>query len=417
MSAEATTPSHAEKAPSDAYRWLNCLGSIELRKSLGVLDGNAGNDASEEGTAAHELAALSVGEGKHPSAWLGRTLNFAYVADQRMVDAVAVYYDAVMPYYSVAGYRGLERKLPIAETGEAGTCDHWSYAPASQLLLVDDYKNGRVGHHAREHPQTKLYALGVLHWIGTLKSQDPKAATFDIRRVRTRIIQPNRTDGEPAITSWDYTPDRLRAWGDYVVRPAVERINAGGAPLTVGTWCKNCPAAGRCVALAMHATKTAKQDWAGVLKGATVHAGPVAFLGPTEVNALMQAVPVFKAFVDALQAEAKRLMAHNPNCLPAFKIVESKSARKWVDQATVMAHLQRVGVAPADFMDFTLAALTKVEPKIPAKIRAEVMKALTTKPNGYPVMVPATDPRPRIGADAKLDFAAFLTPPTTPEDI
>lgn len=112
---------HSILSPSGSSRWLNCPGSVAL--TLHIPDD--GSDAADEGTDAHELAALCLTIGVPAITFLGRVMALGHVADEEMCAGVQMYIDYVE---SLPGGPRIERWVDLSavtgEVGGGGTADH-----------------------------------------------------------------------------------------------------------------------------------------------------------------------------------------------------------------------------------------------------------------------------------------------------
>ena len=89
-------PAHSPLGASGNYRWLKCLGSINLIKKLGLKD--VPNEYSAQGTVAHEIAAVCLQDDRQPWEFAGETRTqdgFEIEVDQEMVEGIQLYIDLI----------------------------------------------------------------------------------------------------------------------------------------------------------------------------------------------------------------------------------------------------------------------------------------------------------------------------------
>ena len=78
---------HAALSASQSDRWMACPGSVAL---IATVPKQPSSPAAEEGTAAHEAAALCLQEGITPTELVGRTFN-GFEVNEEMAEALDVY--------------------------------------------------------------------------------------------------------------------------------------------------------------------------------------------------------------------------------------------------------------------------------------------------------------------------------------
>lgn len=125
----------------------------------------------------------------------------------------------------------------------------------------------------------------------------------------------------------------------------------------------------------------------------------------SQLGHVLSKLPMLKAFIKAVELEAMLALTHDPSALPAFKIVEGKSRRKWRDEEATIKKLVKAGFDVEDFAPRQLAGLGEIAKLLPPAKREAFIGANTTKPVGRPTLASATDPRRAINGNAALDFA------------
>lgn len=245
--------SHSHLGASGAYRWMVCSGSPNLIRKLGDDALDAGL-AADEGTAAHELAALCLGDkGYAADTWeyighefvVGKS-GHVFTVDQDMADAVQVHLNfvrSILDDYKARGvraYLNVERSLKSRRDSRAyGTADVVISAPSAQELTVVDYKHGRFVCCEPDGPQTRYY--------GALASEDRNLKPET--HVRLYIVQPRMPHPKGTIRGTTTTSGDLEEWFQSEVIPAMEATDDPHAPLVVGEHCRFCPARSHCPAI------------------------------------------------------------------------------------------------------------------------------------------------------------------------
>ena len=91
---------------------------------------------------------------------------------------------------------------------------------------------------------------------------------------------------------------------------------------------------------------------------------------------------------------------------PGYKLVESRTNRKYADEDAVIEAARSAGYT--DIFKKSLIPVTEMEKLMGKKTFAEVLGSLVIKPQGKPTLVPASDKRPAITTtDAKQDFSDY----------
>ena len=396
---------HAENfPPSGAKQWLACPGSIKLVKSLNLPPWTS--EPAERGTVAHKLLELALKGTRLPEDYIGRKMRAGddggiYVVDAELAHGPTVALDLIHPTWSLAKHRGSESWMDIPQTGEGGTVDAWAFNETDNVLHVWDYKNGRHAVSADRNAQMSLYALGALDLV----KWNSKT------KVLLHIIGPNFIGAYSPISTYETTARKLTAWGDEIVRPAVQAHNAGTGRLIAGPHCDGCRAAGRCPALAKKAAQEARTDFAEFIsppkgrvnmkpKQAQEH---VKALSNKELAGVLKSALYMQAILTAAKRDVMLSLSKNPKSFPGFKLVAGRANRKWKDQERVCKHLRLLGIDEDEYLTQKLAGLGEVAKLVPASKREKFMAAHTITPEGKATLVRAEDPREAL-SHAKIDF-------------
>lgn len=391
---------HAKLSPSASERWSKCPGSI--RMSEGIADRES--EYAAEGTAAHQLAEHCLTRGCQPHDRIGVELkagSFTFTVDEEMADAVAIYVEFVQGLRE-AGTEApeieFEQRLDLTSLhpGMFGTGDCVAYFPESRHLVVADYKHGRgVAVEPEENSQALCYALGAamrLHNRG-------------VDRVDVVIVQPRCPHPKGPIRTWTTDAVSLIDWSADL-SAAAKATEKPDAPLAAGDWCRFCPAAGICPALQQAALDAARADFA--VDGSVLVADPAKYDTAGIARALEQA--------EVIETWLKRVreFAHHEleagRAIPGWKLVPTRATRRWRDEAKAREFLSLVGVAaedmvvskfksPAQMADALRAATGVTKKKADADLAPLVDKA-----SSGTVVVPESDPRPSVAAEAARDF-------------
>jgi hypothetical protein len=379
---------HALLSPSSAHRWIRCPGSVALEKDLP----NTSSEFADEGTDAHELAAMVLTDRAHQAfAYEGRVLSKGFTATKEMCEYVQKYVDTVLEYCGESNTLLVEQRLPIShvtgEEGAAGTSDAVILTADGEELQVHDLKYGMgVEVDAEENEQLMLYALGALEEFGMLG---------DFKRVRMVIHQPRRQH----LSEWDCTVEELLAFGRQVKGSAsLATLVVGGAPLVPGDkQCRFCKAKATCPALAAKVQEEIGADFDELLveQGTTRE---VRLLPLEQLSKHMQAVDIIEDWCRAVrQAVHAELLAGGD--VPGFKLVQGRQGnREWTSKDEAESTMKAMRLKLDQMYKMSIISPTDAE-KLLAKDnprRWSTLQKLITRSEGKPSVAPVSDKRPAI---------------------
>lgn len=416
---------HARYSPSGAKKWLTCAGSVAMEHG----EPNGGNEYSDEGTAAHWLAALCLTEGAHPAAYIGRQIHVVdgavriaeapegvvvrtFVVDAEFAGHVNEYVQRIRQFAknNDAFY---EERLPIGHvTGEEdahGTGDAVIIAGNGHEIQVHDLKFGRgVEVFAENNPQLMIYALGAVEKFSAVYGE-PK-------RIRLAIHQPRIGH----FDEWDCSYEELLKFKTFaseragVATTAFEfRDNWLGkddAYLTPGEHCKNsfCRARAKCPALAKFVTDTIGADFDVLVSKQvdvtkTPDEGGVLPVDLAELGRKNAAVDLIQDWCKQIRAKVEAALFEHDNNEKAqaalgFKLVQGKRGnRAWSDSSEVETLLKKMRLKTEEIYDFSVKSPTKIldalkdQPKRVAKLTP-----LVVQKEGQPHVAPLGDKRPAL---------------------
>ena len=394
---------HSELSASSTHRWWNCPGSIALSRGIA----RASSRAADEGTAAHELAQLCLVNHQDAIEYLDRTVAGFAVTDE-MAEGVQCYVDEVRRVHADVPDRawGIEQRITLDSLNPPanmfGTADATTFDMVSKTLYVHDLKFGK-GYRveATDNPQLRYYALGAMLAIAT----DPMFAKFPVKRVVATIVQPRQpAAGADPIRSVEIDAADLNDWAFDLLRHADAAMQPD-APLAAGSWCKFCPAAGKCPKQAETALAVARTDFAQFIEAADATPPAVRTLSPDELGALLPKLALLEQWISDARKLAFQELAEGRD-VPGWKLVESEGHAKWSDADDVAAELSLVYgvdpyatkiVSPAQARGLLRDAM---QPEHKTKKAAEAaaraaLASLTYRPRSTS-LVPATDARPAL---------------------
>lgn len=365
-------PAHAELSASSAHRWIACPASVQASRGMPDSSGQA----AEEGTAAHELAERCLRTGLEPHEFIGNEFN-GFRVGQEMANLVKVYTDHCRSLPQ--GFTLVERKVDYSLWVQDGwgTADY--IAIKAGEAWVCDLKFGRVPVKA-DCDQLKCYALGVFNDFG-----------FDsqIDTVHMTIVQPRLG----SIDTHTMRHKELLKWGQEVLVPAAEEALGDDPKFNAGeSQCRYCKAAPTCAALADHNMK--------LLQAAIDE--PITPPEPEKLTVeqiakLLPELGLIKSWCDKIAAHASE-MAQDGQEIDGYKLVESRTNRRWSDDQEAIRVMQRLTNEPV----YSAKPISPTQAIGMLGTKCDDVNALIVKPAGKPTLVPESDKRQAISKAADL---------------
>lgn len=400
---------HALLSPSSAHRWAHCPGSVVLTKDMP----RTSSEFADEGTAAHELAAMCLGTGKNTSDFIDIIIHVdarQFRVDDEMAGHVQKYVDLVR---SMNAETMVEQKVNISSiTGEkdaSGTSDA-VLIDGAELIIVD-LKYGRgVKVDAENNEQLAIYAAAAVEQFDILG---------EIDRVRMVISQP-RLDH---VSEWAQSLEQLRHFINGIkvaagfVRGALALAEEQAGFINPTNLkpgdkqCKFCDAKATCPALARQVLNTVADDFVDLdatiktqIDGATDR---VTQFDNVKLGECLDAVDLIEGWCKAVRARVEsELLAGNT--VQGYKLVEGRrGSRKWIDEEEVEATMKAMRIKKEDMYDFSLISPTSAEKLAKSGVIGErqwpKLKEHITQSEGKPSVAPESDKRPAITVQATAD--------------
>ena len=369
---------HARFSPSAANRLTHCPPSLVLGEAFQEEE----SPYAAEGSAGHALAEHLIK--KHLKQQTRRPVSDYYSDD--LLEAVDDYVSFVIGEIEEAKRQcadpvfSVEQKVDISDYVPDcfGTAD--MVIVTDKLVHIIDLKLGKgVPVYAEKNPQLMIYGLGVLESAEML---------FTVEMVRLTIFQPRLSNS----STWEITPEELKAWGDEVLRPAGELALKGGGDLRAGSWCRFCKARFTCRQRAEENLKLAQMEFKE----------PALLTDEEIAEVLKQADELSKWAADVYAYAQDQAIAHHKQW-KGFKLVMGKSNRKYTSEEEVAAAAKAAGYT--DIYKHTLIGITDMERLMGKKEFARILGALVYKPAGKITLVPESDKREAIQTStAEADF-------------
>lgn len=386
--------------PSSAHCWTRCQGAPALIESLNLPPTESWYAA--EGTAAHELAAWCLEQGREPDERLGETIEvtrrdgeepFQFEVTEEMTRAVSHYIEAVRREAhgeSLTVEQELDVTPIIPVENRRGTADAVIMpGDEDRPLQIWDLKYGKgVAVSPEENDQLTIYAAAFVYEFAEMFGP--------WNRVRMVIHQPRL--GAPA--EWEVDADTLMTRAQDIHEKACEALGTEvGDNLNPGEeQCRFCPAKAHCPALTEAVNQAVDQDW-DVVDGISLPA--------TELKALAERrklVPLVEQWANAVRNRVQELLeAGQP--VPDFKLVQGRRGhRKWSDNTAAEQQLKHWRLRKDQMYDMKLISPAQAE-KVVSEQRFEklIQQGLVTQNEGKPTVAPADDPRPAYEPNAMFD--------------
>jgi len=344
---------------------------------------NTTNSAAEYGTAAHALAEMFFNGTATPEQRLGSVIEGVQV-DQEMVDGVNDYIDYAQSFMGKYSVVIVEEKydLGFISKGMFGTSD--LTVITDDVLHIIDLKFGMGIVDAKDNYQLKLYALGAIEDLGTI---------YDFDKVVLHIAQPRAKH----FDQWETSVSELYMWSTFVSSQAAltEQKDAPFNPSAKA--CQWCQHQANCETLKNHVNDIVT----GSFDDLSELEGKADIIDNTHIKNILDNAELITGFVKAVQTVALERLKEG-DTIPGYKLVESKTNRRWRDEAEVEAYLKKKRVKQDDMYVKKLIPMTQI-----LKMRKgdKKLEEMLIKPTGQPQLAPDSDKRP-VFMDVTDEFEA-----------
>ncbi len=396
-----TERAHARLSPSASHRWMNCPGSVRLSEGIE----RKSSVYADEGTAAHQLAALCLQNNNDAAVYLGimqEVNGVEFEVTEEMVESVQLYLDYVRKFIlsDKESEVDVEFRFDLQHVHREmfGTGDCVIYIPSTSHLIVTDFKYGRgVPVSPDENPQLLSYGLGAVR----------RHHNRPLAQVTLAVVQPRCRHPKGPVREWHTDVTTLLDF-EHDLRTAAIATEQADAPLVAGEWCKFCPAAATCPALAVRSKEIAAHEFSDNPK----HLKHPDNMSPASIAATLQEISILKDWCKRFEEYAHDLATQGEK-IPGWKLVEKRAIRKWKDAESIAAVL--ADIYELDTSDIykpqEVNSPAQIERLMPGKNKTErqmVLEPLTVKNSSGAVLVPEHDIRPSVKADAAQEFATSV---------
>jgi len=350
---------HAKLSPSGSSRWLSCTASVKVCEQYE----RTTNAQADWGTEVHDISERML----KGQSWKCSDPEKVTCAEQY------VQYCKELITKNSEQFIETEYTLEFIQLGMFGTGDFATFDKDTNHLDIVDLKTGHNLIGAEENTQLMLYALGCINELDVF-GYYPKTVTLHI--VQTRAGH---------MDSWTTNMKRLNDFRHFATEQAV-KIETGKTSFNPNDKaCKWCPHQGECVALKEHVENIVKGDFED-LDSIDGHADK---LSNNAIKKILDNADLIESFVGAVkQIALERLNAGED--INGYKLVESKTNRKWSDEESVEAYLKERG----DGIDYYQAPKLKPMTHILKILKDdEKINEFVVKPEGKPTLAKIDDKR------------------------
>lgn len=357
---------HAFLGASSSNRWINCPPSARLCESYE----DKGSDYAAEGTDAHTLCEYRLREVLGMEA--ENPIENLTWYNAEMDDCATGYATYVLEQLEEAKQNCKEPLLLIEQRVDFSRWVEDGFGTADCIIIADgilqicDYKHGLgVLVSAHKNSQLMCYALGAL---------DMYDGIYDIERVRMTIYQPRRS----SISVYEIHKDELYRWADEVLKPAAELAFAGDGNYLCGEWCGFCKAKHDCRARAETNMELARYEFK-----------QPPLLTDEEIEEILPRIEDFVSWTTDIKTYALN-QAISGKKWSGWKLVESRSVRKYTDEDLVADVITGAGLDP---YESKVLGITAMQKRLGKDRFDELLTAYIEKSQGKPTLVPESDKR------------------------
>lgn len=378
---DAEGKAHSEYGASGSKKWMTCVGAIQMERG----EPNVENEASKEGTAAHECLEFLL-KNKDNIEAATKMANKKWNKEQvkHGLETVLEVVKLMKEWKTKDLY--IETKVEssaFTKPGQFGSLDIGIASFQKRTLIIADYKYGAgIFVDVVNNPQLIYYALAMLLKLGWKR--------FDT--IVLYVIQPRKADDNgDTIRSHTMTTKEILEWGKKF-KTAVKKSEAPGAinNLKSGDHCQFCLAKIKCPELKDKALKQAQIDF---MEDDTINLPVLA--KQKDIGTMLQACEKLQMFINAVKERAYQ-DAKRGLPVTGYKLVEKKTTRSWKDEATASRVLTKKLGASA-FSEPKLLSPAQIEKKFGKNKKAkEWIKDNVTNKTGGTTLAPVNSKKKAI---------------------
>jgi hypothetical protein len=371
---------HAKLSASGSSRWMNCAAAPS--REAGIPD--KGSKFAAEGTAAHELGAMCLGEGKRALEFLGGEFTvegLKFAVDDEMVLSVQTYIDKVLENVQSKEHLLVERRVDFSPWVSEGFGTSDAIVVDGTTLEVHDLKYGKgVQVYAEGNSQLMLYGLGSYNDYSMLE---------DFTHVKLCIHQPRLNHYD----EFTLTIEELMAFG-LEVKAAAEATLIEDVVATSGeVQCKWCKAQAICLEYAADVQEIIGMDFAVV--GGDTTAVDFRNITGEQLSCYYHHIDFIESWCKAIKAKTLDTLSEGQK-VPGYKLVQGKLGnRAWVNEEEATATLKGMRLKVEERCNLKTKSPTQIE-KVLKKDHPKQWKKLQnhiTRSEGKPCIALESDKR------------------------
>jgi hypothetical protein len=357
---------------------MTCTASVAASEKYE----NKGNAASEWGTNVHYLGEQLL---KNKNIKVGGTLKegdrVSFVVDKEMLSCAEEYADYVRSYFTKTSIILIEEQFNLSSisVNQFGTSD--ATVLNDTHLHIFDLKTGHNIVDADNNSQLMLYAIGAI---------DELEMIYDIEKITLHIVQTRANH----ISSWELSYDELMMFKKLAQDKAAEILSGETSFTPSIKGCKWCSHQANCDALRVHVESVVSGDFDNLDE----IDGMANIISTSHIKNILDNVDLITNFVKAVQEVALERL-ENGIAIDGYKLVESRTNRKWIDEEEVEKYLTELNDGIDYFEPPRLKAMGKILKILP---KDKKLQELLTKPEGRPVLAPLSDKRSPIGTKCDM---------------
>lgn len=366
---------HARLSPSSSSRWLSCTASVEASAQYE----NKSNPASIWGTNVHYLGEQLL-KGENIETGQEHTeQGVTFIVDEEMLRCAEEYADYVNSFINKDSEVLIEEQFDMGfiSKGQFGTSD--ATVLNGTHLHVFDLKTGHGIVMAEKNSQLMMYALGAVHEL---------EAIYDIETITLHIVQTRAGH----LDTWELDIRTLKMFGE-IAKVQAQAIIDGDVEFNPSEKaCKWCAHQTNCDALKLHVESVVT----GAFDNIEDVDGQADLIDVSHIKKILDNKDLITSFIKAVEARSLELMQEGTE-IDGYKLVESKTNRKWRDEAEVAKYLNRK-VKADELWVKKLIPMTKI---LKLRPKDKKLQEMLIKPEGKPVIAPMSDKRPPISGVAE----------------